>query len=72
MFTQRYLVHITFKVSSSDTCICNYSTLLSVVIELINMWMATIVTSGIATLQIVSFFKYLFCTNIAGEMGARP
>ena len=43
----RFLVHIMFKVSSIDICICNYSTLFNVVIELTNMSTATIVTGGI-------------------------
>ncbi len=30
---QRFLVHIIFKVSSTDMCICNYSTLFSEVTE---------------------------------------
>ncbi len=43
----RFLVHIMFKVSSIDICICNYSTLFNVFIELTNMSPATIVTGGI-------------------------
>lgn len=43
----RFLVHIMFKVSSIDICICNYSTLFNVVIELTNMSPATIMTGGI-------------------------
>ena len=44
---QRVLVHFIFKVSSIDICICNYSTLFSVVIECVNMLTATIMTGGI-------------------------
>ena len=41
---QRSLVHIIFKVSSIDICICNYSTLFSVVIEWVKMLTGTIMT----------------------------
>ncbi len=44
---QWFLVHIIFRVSSINICICIYSVLLSVVIEWVNMLMVTIVTAGI-------------------------
>ncbi len=43
---QRFLVHVIFRVSSINICICIYSVLLSVVIEWVNMLMVTIVTAG--------------------------